>query len=71
MANENHERTLKGADDMYMQARATMRFEESCHRIADAILCNPNLNVTVSSATAHDAARMIHRVSEILKEKNK
>jgi hypothetical protein len=46
-----------------------MRFEESCQRIAAAILCDPNLHVTISSATSGSAARMIHRVSEILKEK--
>lgn len=69
MTNENHERTLKGADDMYMQARANMRFEESCQRIAAAILCDPNSHATISSASVSSAARMIHRVSEILKEK--
>jgi hypothetical protein len=71
MANENHERTLKGIDDMYMQARANMRFEEDCQRIATMILRDPNLHVTISSASASSAARMIHRVSEILKEMNK
>jgi hypothetical protein len=69
MTNENHERTLKGADDMYMQARANMRFEEECHRVAAVILRDPNLHTTISSATASSAARMIHRISEILKEK--
>ena len=66
MANENHERTLKGCDDMYMQAKANMRLEREAYYIAYLILSKPNVEIKLLSESKEHAIRLMKRVIKIL-----
>lgn len=65
---EKGSRTLKGYEDMLVQANRNMRFERECWLIANWIMSHPNEKIQICSASPELSARLMKRVQEILEK---